>query len=171
MIGSIISHYEIVEKIGEGGMGVVYKAEDTKLKRPVALKFLPPDLTRDLEANARFIFEAQSASALDHQNVCTIYEIDKNADSLTFISMAYYEGQTLRAKIAQGELKVAEGIDIAIQIAQGLIKAHGKGIVHRDIKPTNIIVQEDGTVKIIDFGLSKLLGGQEITRSGSTLGT
>ncbi|NIS39085.1 protein kinase [Candidatus Saccharibacteria bacterium] len=171
MVGSTISHYRIVEKLGSGGMGVVYKAEDTKLKRPVALKFLPPDLTRDLEANERFIYEAQAASALDHQNVCTIYEIDKNADGRTFISMAYYEGQTLRAKIAEELLKIEAAIDIAMQIAQGLTKSHEKGIIHRDIKPANIIVQDDGTVKIIDFGLSKLLGGQHITSGGSTPGT
>ncbi|MFH1942504.1 MAG: protein kinase [bacterium] len=171
MIGKIISHYKIIEKLGEGGMGVVYKAEDTKLKRTVALKFLPPELTRDEKAKKRFIHEAQAASALDHPNVCTIYEIDETNDGQTFIAMACYEGEILKDKIQRGPLKVEEAIDIATQIAHGLEKAHNKGIVHRDIKLANILKTEDEVVKIIDFGLAKLAGRTKLTKTGTTLGT
>ena len=170
-IGQTISHYKIVEKLGEGGMGVVYKAEDTKLGRAVALKFLPPELTRDGEAKARFIHEAQAASSLDHPNVCTIYEIDETNDGQTFIAMAYYEGEILKDRIRRGPLNLEEAVDIAIQIARGLDKAHQKGIVHRDIKPANIFINKDGIVKIIDFGLAKLAGQIKMTRTGTTLGT
>jgi len=168
MIGKTISHYRIVEKLGEGGMGVVYKAEDLKLKRIVALKFLPPELTRDPESKERFIQEAQAASALDHPNICTIHEIDETADGQLFIVMACYEGETLKKKVASGQsreagsrsagLSVDSVIDIAIQIAQGLVKAHEHGIIHRDIKPGNIMITKDGLVKILDFGLAKLAG-------------
>lgn len=171
LIGKTISHYHILEKQGEGGMGIVYKAEDIKLKRLVALKFLAPNLTHDKQAIQRFITEAQAASALDHQNVCTIYEIDEAEDGQIFIAMAYYEGETLQKKMAKGSVTSEEALDIAIQIGRGLSKAHRKKIVHRDIKPGNIIVQEDGTVKIIDFGLSKLLGQRDITKTGTTQGT
>jgi Tol biopolymer transport system component len=171
MIGQTISHYRIIEKLGEGGMGVVYKAEDNKLRRSVALKFLPSYLTIDDDTKTRFINEAQTASALDHQNICTIYEIDENDDGQMFISMAYYGNETLKSKMAKGELTRGKSIDIAIQVAQGLGKAHEKGIIHRDIKPANIIVQEDGTVKIIDFGLSKLLSDQTVTKIDTTKGT
>ncbi|UCE18807.1 MAG: protein kinase [Gemmatimonadota bacterium] len=171
MIGETISHYKILEKLGEGGMGVVYKAEDTKLKRTVALKFLPPELTRDPEAKQRFIHEAQAASALDYSNICTIYEIDETGDNQLFISMACYGGQNLREKIEKGPLKLEETIDIGIQIAQGLSKAHEKGIVHRDIKPGNILITEDGQVKIVDFGLAKLRGRTKLTKTGTALGT
>jgi len=143
MIGKTISHYKILKKLGEGGMGVVYKAEDTKLKRTVALKFLPPELTRDLVAKERFIHEAQAASALDHLNICTIHEIDE-AEGQTFISMAYIEGQNLKDKIESGPvgangcspLTIDEALDIAIQVTEGLREAHEKEIVHRDIKNT-----------------------------------
>jgi non-specific serine/threonine protein kinase len=169
--GMVISHYKIVEKIGEGGMGVVYKAEDVKLKRHVALKFLPSHLTRDAGARERFLIEAQSASALDHPNICNIHEIDDTDEGETFISMACYEGQTLRERIDQGPLEVEEILDIAVQAASGLSMAHGKGIVHRDIKPANIIITPDGTVKIMDFGLAKLAGQAGVTRTGTILGT
>ncbi|MBL7075363.1 protein kinase [candidate division KSB1 bacterium] len=171
MIGKTISHYKILEKIGEGGMGVVYKAEDTKLKRTVALKFLPQEFTRDEEAKERFVHEAQAASALDHPNICTIYEINETEDGQTFIAMAYYEGETLKEKISKESLPIDEALDIASQVAQGLSKAHEKGIVHRDIKPGNIIVTNDGVAKIVDFGLAKMAGASRITRAGSTLGT
>ena len=171
MIGKTISHYKIVEELGRGGMGVVYKAEDTKLKRTVALKFLPPDLTRDPKAKQRFIHEAQAASSLDHNNVCTIYEIDETEEGQTFIVMACYEGEILKDKIQKGPLKIEEAIDIAIQIAQGLEKAHKKGIVHRDIKPANIFIADDGIVKILDFGLVKLAGPTQLTKTGTALGT
>jgi serine/threonine protein kinase/Tfp pilus assembly protein PilF len=171
MIGKIISHYKISEELGHGGMGVVYRARDTKLKRTVALKFLPPELTRDPEAKARFIHEAQAVSALEHNNICTIHEIDETEDGQTFITMACYEGETLKSKIDRGPLKIADAIDIAIQIAQGLTKAHEKGIIHRDIKPSNLFITTDGVVKIIDFGLAKLAGRTVLTKEGSTLGT
>ena len=171
MIGKTISHYNIIEKIGEGGMGVVYKAEDTKLKRIVALKFLPSELTRDTEAKKRFIQEARAASALDHTNVCTIYEIDETNDGRTFIAMAYYEGENLKDKIQSGLLTVEKALDIIIQIARGLVKAHNKGIVHRDIKPQNILITRDGVAKILDFGLAKLTGNTQMTKAGKVVGT
>lgn len=153
-------------------MGEVYKAEDTKLKRLVALKFLPPHLTRDKEANERFLYEAQTASALDHQNICTIHEIaETEEDGRLFICMACYEGETLKSIIDGRGLTIEEAVDIAIQVAQGLARAHAKGIIHRDIKPGNLIVQPNGVVKIIDFGLSKLIGARDITRSKTTQGT
>ncbi len=171
MIGKTISHYKILEKLGGGGMGVVYKAEDTKLKRTVALKFLPPDLTRDDESKVRFIQEAQAASALQHNNICTIHEIDETEDGQMFIVMACYEGQTLKNKIEQSSLENEEAVKITLQIAQGLSKAHEKGIVHRDIKPANIMVTDDGVVKILDFGLAKLTGQTRITKTATTMGT
>ncbi len=152
-------------------MGVVYKAEDTKLKRLVALKFLPPDLTRDEEAKERFIQEAQTASSLDHLNICTIYEIDETQDGQMFIAMAYYEGETLKKKVSSNQLSVNSTIEIAIQMAQGLAKAHQHDIVHRDVKPANVILTNEGVVKIIDFGLAKLAGAKGITKTPSTMGT
>ncbi|MCI0692011.1 protein kinase [candidate division KSB1 bacterium] len=171
MIGRNISHYKILEKLGGGGMGVVYKAEDTKLKRLVALKFLPPDLTRDEEAKERFVNEAQAASALDHPNICVIHEIDETDDGQIFICMAYYEGETLKKKIDRGPLPIDQTLDLAIQIAQGLAKAHEHGITHRDIKPANAMITKDGVVKIVDFGLAKLAGQSRLTKTGSTMGT
>ncbi len=152
-------------------MGVVYKAEDIKLKRPVALKFLPPELTHDEEAKKRFVHEAQAASALDHPNICTIYEIGETEDGQLFIVMAYYEGETLKKKVGSGQLSVNSVIDIAIQIAQGLAKSHEKDIVHRDIKPANVMITIDGVAKILDFGLAKLAGQAGLTKAGITLGT
>ena len=171
MIGKNISHYKILEKLGEGGMGVVYKAEDTKLKRTVALKFLPPDLTRDPDAKKRFSQEAQAASALQHHNICTIHEIDQTEDGQMFICMDYYEGETLKEKLESGLLNVEDTINYTIQIARGLGKAHSQGINHRDIKPANIIVTPDDEIKILDFGLSKIKGQTKLTKSGSTMGT
>ncbi len=168
--GTVISHYKIIEKIGEGGMGVVYKAEDTKLKRTVALKFLPPELTRDAEAKERFVREARAASALDHPNVCTVYEIDE-ADGHTFISMACIEGQNLKDKIRSGRLELSEALYIAFQVALGLQAAHEKGIFHRDLKSGNVMITPKGQAKILDFGLAKSPGGATITRSGTTMGT
>ena len=171
MIGQTISHYKILEKLGEGGMGVVYKAEDTKLGRTVALKFLPPELTRDSVAKERFIHEAHSASQLDDPNICTIHEIDETNDGASYISMACYDGETLKQRLEKGPLGVAEAIDLAIQIARGLITAHGHGIVHRDIKPGNIMITSSGVVKILDFGLAKLAGTASVTKPGFTVGT
>jgi len=165
-----ISHYKILEKIGAGGMGVVYKAEDTRLKRTVALKFLPPELMRDKEAKERFIQEAQAAAALDHPNICTIYEINEEDDK-TFISMAYIKGQSLKEKIASDPIQLKEVLDIAIQTADGLKEAHERGIVHRDIKPANIMLTQKDQVKIMDFGLVKLTWGADLTKTATIMGT
>lgn len=170
MIGKTLFHYKILEKIGEGGMGDVYKAEDMKLQRIVALKFLPPERTRDKEAQQRFIHEARAASALDHPNIGTIYEINES-EGQSFIAMALYKGGTLRDRIQAGTITIEEAVDITIQITQGLEKAHLKKIVHRDIKPANIMITEDSTVKIVDFGLAKLAGRTLLTKEGTTLGT
>ncbi len=171
MIGKTISHYRILENLGEGGMGVVYKAEDARLKRVVALKFLPPALTTDPEARERFTHEAQAASALDHPNICNIHEIGETDDGKTFLVMGYYEGETLKRKIENGKLKVEDGIAIGIQIAQGLARAHEAGIIHRDIKPANIMVTSHDEVKILDFGLARVSGRTMLTKTGMTLGT
>ena len=171
MIGKIISHYKIMEKIGEGGMGEVYKAEDTKLGRFVALKFFPADLRADEEKKERFIREAMTTSQLDHANICTVHEIDETNDGRMFICMSLYEGGTLTEKIKDGPLQLEEVIDVSIQVAQGMEKAHEKGIVHRDIKPQNLIETNDGVVKIVDFGLAKLIGQKDLTQEGITVGT
>lgn len=152
-------------------MGVVYKAEDIKLKRTVALKFLPQDLTRDDEAKARFIQEAQAASALEHNNICAIHEVDETEDGQLFIVMACYDGDTLKKKIEKGPQTIEDAIDITLQVARGLSKAHDKGIVHRDIKPANVMITDDGVVKILDFGLAKLTGQTRITKTATTMGT
>ena len=172
MINQTISHYLITEKLGEGGMGVVYKAQDTKLGRPVALKFLAPHLLRDEEARKRFHREAKAAAKLDHPNICTVYEIDE-VDGKTFIVMAFLEGRPLSKKIAEGPLKLNEALSVAGQIAEGLEAAHENGVVHRDIKPDNIMLLKGsrGLVKIMDFGLAQLAGSSKLTRGGSTLGT
>jgi serine/threonine protein kinase/Flp pilus assembly protein TadD len=171
MIGKTVSHYKILEKLGGGGMGVVYEGQDTKLDRKVALKFLSAHLGQVEEEKKRFIHEAKAASALDHPNICTIYEIDETEDGQMFIAMAYYDGETLKKKIERGPLNQDEAIGIAIQIGHGLIKAHEQGIVHRDIKPANIFMTKDGLVKILDFGLAKLAGHTKLTKADSTLGT
>jgi serine/threonine protein kinase/cytochrome c-type biogenesis protein CcmH/NrfG len=171
MIGKIISHYRILEKLGEGGMGVVYRAEDTKLGRAVAIKLLPQHLGGDDEAKRRFIQEAKAASALDHPNICTIHEIDETKDGRIFMVMALYEGRTVKEHLGQGPLDIARAVDIATGVARGLERAHERGIVHRDIKPANIMVASDGLVKIMDFGIAKLAGEATITRTGSSIGT
>ena len=171
MIGQTISHYRILEKLGGGGMGTVYKAEDVRLKRIVALKFLSPDLTRDDVAKSRFVREAQAASALQHPNICNIHDIEETSDNRLFIVMDCYDGEPLNKLIDRGPLPIDTAIDIAGQVAQGLRKAHEGGIVHRDIKPANIMVGSDGIPRIVDFGLAKLSGRSLLTKSGSTLGT
>jgi serine/threonine protein kinase/tetratricopeptide (TPR) repeat protein len=171
MIGKIISHYEILEKLGEGGMGVVYKARDMKLDRFVALKFLPPGVTRDHSAKQRFVQEAKAASTLQHPNICVVYDIDETPDAQTFISMEYLESETLEEAIRHGSLKIEQALDLSIQIAQGLAEAHHHGIVHRDIKPANILLTKRGAAKIVDFGLAKLATQTALTRPGVAVGT
>ena len=166
-----ISHYRLLDKLGEGGMGVVFKAHDTKLDRPVALKLLPMHLQSGESAKKRFLQEARAASALDHANVCTIHEIGESEDGSMFISMAYYEGESLQEKIKRGVPDFSEALNIAIQTARGLQSAHESGIIHRDIKPGNIMLTVRGEVKIVDFGLAKLAGQSRLTQSGSTVGT
>ncbi|MES1243806.1 MAG: LpqB family beta-propeller domain-containing protein [Acidobacteriota bacterium] len=171
MIGREVDHYRVFGHLGGGGMGVVYKAEDTRLQRTVALKFLPPAMTRDPVAKSRFLQEARAASALDHPNVCTVYDIGELDDGQLYLGMPAYDGETLKKRIERGTLPIEEAVDIAKQVAQGLAKAHRLGIVHRDIKPANLMLTADGIVKILDFGLAKLAGSAGLTRAGFCVGT
>jgi len=162
--------YQIIEELGRGGMGVVYKAHDTKLKRTVALKFLPQELTHISEVKERFMREAQAAAALDHPHICTVFEFDE-AEDKTFISMAYIEGQSLRKKIESAPLELDEALRIATQVAEGLQEAHNRGVVHRDIKSANIMVTEKDQAMIMDFGLARVTGTTLVTKEGMTMGT
>lgn len=171
MIGKTFSQYKIISKLGGGGMGVVYKAHDQKLDRIVALKFLSHSVSSTDTYHERFLREARAASALDHPNICTIYEINETADGQTFIAMSFCQGEALDEIIARDALPIDLVLDIAMKVASGLACAHSRGIVHRDIKPANIIIAEDGGVKVIDFGIAKLTGKTVVTREGSALGT
>ena len=170
MIGKTISHYRIIEKLGEGGMGVVYKAEDLSLERPVALKFLSPRAMGTEEDQERFVHEAKAAASLNHPNICTIYEI-ATADGKTFIAMEYVEGENLLVRMRSAPFSLDEALAITADIGRGLAAAHDSGIVHRDIKPANIVVTPNRVVKIMDFGLARVAGGAQLTQPGTTLGT
>ena len=170
MLGKTILHYHIIEELGRGGMGVVYNARDTKLDRTVALKFLPRHISINSEERERFKIEAKAAAALNHPNIATIFAIEETEDEM-FIVMEFIDGTELKDKIKSGSITIDAAIKIASQIAEGLNAAHQKGIVHRDIKSSNIMITKDGNVKIMDFGLAKIKGGTELTKIGTTLGT
>ncbi len=170
MTGRTISHYKILEKLGSGGMGEVWKAEDLKLGRQVALKFLASHLVSDPEVRKRFEREAKAAASLSHPNICYVHEIDE-ADGKSFLAMELVEGEGLDERIGKGPLPLGEGLDLAQQIADGLQAAHEKGVVHRDIKPGNIIITPDGRAKILDFGLALLTEGSKLTKLDTTVGT
>ena len=170
MAGAHVGHYTIVSKLGCGGQGVVYLAHDTTRDRPVALKFLPPALADDSRARQRFAREAQTASAVQHPNICTTYGIETTEDGQPFIVMAYYEGPTLRRKLNDGVVFMSEAVEIAAQVADGLAAAHARGIVHRDVKPGNLLLTDQG-VRILDFGLARFIESAQITADGSVLGT
>jgi non-specific serine/threonine protein kinase len=171
MLGHSIAHYTVQSFIGAGSMGEVYKALDTKLQRPVAIKFMAPELMRDSSGTRRFLQEARAASALDHTNICTIHDTGESDQGQLYLVMSYYDGETLAAKIARGRLPIDQVITIGRQIAAGLARAHQYGIVHRDVKPANLIVNRFGEVKILDFGLAKLRGHTTVTDRGAVIGT
>ncbi len=170
MIGKTISHYKILEKLGEGGMGVVYKAEDIRLKRTVALKFISPQALGSEEDKSRFIHEARAAASLSHPSICTVHEIDE-FEGQSFISMEFIKGHSLKDRIESGPIKLEEALDLAIDIAEGLQEAHEAGVVHRDVKPANVMIHTRGQAKITDFGLAKIRGGTKLTKTRSTMGT
>ncbi len=171
MIGKTIAHYKILEKLGDGGMGEVYLAEDTKLKRKVALKFLPKEYSRDSEAKKRFMSEARSASSLDHSNICVIHDINETEDGQMFISMNYCKGETLQNCINEREFTIKQILQYITQIAKGLEKAHDRGIVHCDIKPSNIIITNEGIAKIVDFGIARIVSEEKLAGKDGTSGT
>jgi serine/threonine protein kinase/tetratricopeptide (TPR) repeat protein len=170
-VGRVLSHYRILERLGVGGMGVVYKAEDLRLSRFVAIKLLSPHIRSAEEGHQRFLQEAKAASAIDHPNTCTVYELGQTDDGQLFIVMAFYEGETLSRRIDRGPLPPEEAVGIAHDVACGLARAHAQGIVHRDVKPSNVIITRDGLVKVLDFGIAKLSGETPLTREGKVLGS
>ena len=171
MIGRTVSHYRIVERLGGGGMGIVYRAQDTRLDRSVALKFLPIEWCQDSLFRERFTREARAASTLDHPHICTVFDIDETPEGQLFIAMAYCSGETLKERIVRGPMPIEEAIGIAIQIGEALGAAHAGGTIHRDIKPANILITDRDQVKVVDFGLAKLAGEATVTRQGSVIGT
>jgi len=171
MIGRIVSHYKILEKMGREGIGVIYKAEDMEHDRVVALKFLPPDLTRDAKTRSQFVREATAIAELDHPNVCKIFEIDETPDGRMFVAMACFEGETLQERIARGVLSPLEAADTAIAIARGLERAHAEGIVHRDVRPANVFITRDGVVKVVDFSLARWPGETDFAGAAVVPGT
>ncbi len=162
MIGQTISHYKVIEKIGEGGMGEVFLAHDTSLDRKVALKFLPEEMQQDSTARKRFLREARSAAALDHPFICHIHEVGE-AEGKSFISMEYVQGETLKDKLAAGPLPLKDALEKSTEVAEALEEAHKQGIVHRDLKPSNIMLTPQGHVKVMDFGLAKRVNQKEVT--------
>ncbi|HYW68643.1 MAG TPA: serine/threonine-protein kinase, partial [bacterium] len=170
LTGKTLSHYRILEKLGAGGMGVVYLAEDTKLGRRIALKLLPSEWTRSPQARARFMHEAQTAAALNHPNICTIHEVDE-ADDQVFLAMEHIKGETLRERIERGPLSIDDALTTAIDVGRGLSAAHDQGIVHRDIKPGNVMLTSDGRAKVLDFGLALAPERTRLTMAGRTTGT
>src|SRR5262245_41504269 len=170
-IGDTVSHFRLLERLGGGGMAVVYKALDLRLGRPVALKFLAPGMESNEEARLRFLLEARAISALDHPNVCTLYEIGEADNGRMFLAMAFVEGGTLRDRLRAGPLEPLEAALLAAQVAEGLGAAHARGIIHRDVKPGNLLLASGGLVKIADFGLARLADQEPITRDGQTVGT
>ena len=171
MIGRTISHYRVFERLGGGGMGLVYRARDTRLDRDVALKFLPPEWSHEALLRERFSREARAASALDHPHICTVYDIGETDEGQLFIAMAYCPGRTLKQSIHEGPMPIGQAVDYAIQIAEALESAHEAGIVHRDIKPANILISDRDQLKVVDFGLAKLAGEAAVTREGTVIGT